>query len=113
MAHFWKKCYIGKMEIKEIEHLAELSRVALTDDEKETMRGELDAILGYVDQIQKAPVDDVKEHKIGDYDLLNVVRDDAPNDKTGDYRVDLLADAPSTEDGYLKVKKILGGDLDA
>lgn len=39
--------------ISEIEKLAELSRIELATDEKEALRGQFDAILGYVDQIKQ------------------------------------------------------------
>jgi Asp-tRNA(Asn)/Glu-tRNA(Gln) amidotransferase C subunit len=41
------------IEIKEIEKLAELSRIKLTSSEQEQMRNEIVSILGYIDQIQQ------------------------------------------------------------
>ena len=99
------------MDIKEIENLANLSRLDLSDTEKESLRVDLDSILSYVDQIQNAPVDtDRKDRQTSDYDLINVMRIDTNPTASNTHRADLLADAPSTEANYLKVKKVLGGE---
>jgi aspartyl-tRNA(Asn)/glutamyl-tRNA(Gln) amidotransferase subunit C len=43
---------MSRISIKEVEELATLSRLQLEGDEAERMRGELEAVLSYIDQIQ-------------------------------------------------------------
>ena len=94
------------IEIKEIEKLSALSRMALSADEKEGLRQDIDSILGYIDQIKKATVSgvadkrDVPEHR-------NIMREDANPHESGVFTEAMLAEAPAREGNYLKVKKIL------
>lgn len=91
----------------EVKKLAELSRLALTDAEVETLRGEIDSILSYVDTIQKVelpPVPDASPY----LDVENVMRDDTDPHEGGAFTDAILAQAPKREGRYIKVKKILG-----
>ena len=45
---------------KEMEHLADLSRIALTDEEITRMQGELNVIADAIDEVQKVATDDVQ-----------------------------------------------------
>lgn len=92
------------MEIKEIENLAKLCRIELSDGEKEELLGEMDSILDFVNQIQKVKIED-KKKTIGK--LRNIIRNDENPHQSGQYTDDILAMAPKTEKGYFKVKKIL------
>lgn len=86
-----------------IENLAELSRIELAADEKETLRKDLDAILGYVTEVQKiASV----EHTPDLY-LSNVMRADVVTNEPTTYTENLLNNAPLRQGQYVKVKKIL------
>lgn len=90
---------------QDIEKLAILSRLALTDTEKDSFSNEIDAILGYVGQINTASAtlsDEVS------YTLVNVLREDTEVNETGACTEDLLSSAPEREGNYVKVKKILG-----
>ena len=92
------------ISIKDIEKLAELARVEIPEDEKETLRKEVDSILGFVGEIQKlTPPEPVKEAG----NNRNVFREDKDPHLSGEYTDALLAEAPQTEDGYIRVKKIL------
>ena len=92
------------MEIKEIENLAKLCRIELTNDEKKELSGEMDSILDFVNQIQTVNVGDKKE-SIGQ--LRNIMREDKNPHESGLYTKDILEEAPKTENGYIRVKKIL------
>ena len=92
------------MEIKEIENLAKLCRIELTNDEKKELSGEMDSILDFVNQIQTVNVGDKKE-SIGQ--LRKIMREDKNPHESGLYTKDILEEAPKTESGYIKVKKIL------
>lgn len=93
------------MEVKDIEKLAKLARIELTESEKQTYLKEIGAILGYVDQI-KAVVSKVgEERKVGD--LRNVMCPDEERDSQTTKPEDLIAEFPRKDGNYLKVKKIL------
>lgn len=92
--------------LADIDKLAELSRIKLSGEEKESLRKEFDAILGYVDQIKKVHVGNVGgEQEAGM--LRNVMREDDDAHASGEYTEAILREAPAREGNYLKVKKIL------
>lgn len=92
------------MEFKDIEKLAELSRIEMSQDEKEKILKEMDPILDFIDQIQKINID-ITEKEVGD--VKNIMREDENPHKSGKYTEDILKEAPKTRDGYIEVKKIL------
>ncbi|OIO29899.1 Asp-tRNA(Asn)/Glu-tRNA(Gln) amidotransferase GatCAB subunit C [Candidatus Nomurabacteria bacterium CG_4_10_14_0_2_um_filter_30_12] len=90
------------MEIKDIEKLAELAKIELSNDEKEGLLKDLDGILSYVKQIESVEVDDI----LPEYNLRNVWREDEI--KNSVFSRDLIINQfPDSQDGFLKVKKIL------
>jgi len=93
---------------EDIKHLAELSRMEISDAEVQKLTGEIDSILGYVGQIMNTTGDMSREVPV----LHNVMREDEPTNTTGEFTEAILANAPSREKNYLKVKKILGGNSD-
>ncbi len=93
------------VSVKEIEKLAELSRIALSPEEKESLRKDMDSILGYVEQIQKVSADLILGKK--ELSPRNVMRADDNPHESGVFTETLLAAAPSREGQYVKVKKIL------
>ena len=92
------------LEIKDIDKLADLARIEIPTAEKETLRKEVDSILGYVGEIQKL-VGGAVEKEIGV--IHTVLREDLKPHLAGEFTKELLAEAPQTHDGYIKVKKIL------
>lgn len=92
------------MDIKDIEKLAQLSRIEMSEPEKEKMLKEMDSILGFIDQIKKADVD-ITEREAGE--VRNIMREDGEPHEPGKYTEDILREAPKTRDGYVEVKKIL------
>ena len=92
------------MEIKDIEHLAALARIEISEAEKQSLVGDLGRILEFVGQIQEASTGDVKNVE---GIPKNVLREDGEPHSKGLYTEDLLAAAPSREKNFVKVKKIL------
>ncbi len=92
------------MQLSDIQKLAQISRVAMSDQEAEGLSKDLEATLKYIDESEKAPVPDdamfIPEHR-------NVTRDDVVTTTPGQYTEILLASAVATQDGYVKVTKIL------
>jgi aspartyl/glutamyl-tRNA(Asn/Gln) amidotransferase C subunit len=100
------------VEIKDIEKLAALSRISLTDAEKAQMRTEIEAILGYVAQIQKVSgtPKTAEERAKNKEEVRNVLREDgalARMHTPGEFSEALLANAPKRDGRFVKVKKIL------
>lgn len=92
------------IEGKDIEKLAALARIAITPEERDTFLAEIDSILAYVAQIKKATPGGVETQ----FGLVkNVLRDDTHPHDSGIYTADILSQAPSREDNFVKVKKIL------
>lgn len=88
---------------KQIEHIAKLARIELTDEEKEKFTKELSLILDYIGQLNKVDVLKVEDQIT---ELKNVMREDAKY-KIPDTRYKLLKQAPSKKGDYIKVLKIL------
>jgi aspartyl-tRNA(Asn)/glutamyl-tRNA(Gln) amidotransferase subunit C len=88
---------------EDIEKLAKLARIELAESELQSLAKEADAILGYVSQIENISGEIEKELP----HLRNVMRSDAITHAPGEYTKSILANAPSVEKNYLKVKKIL------
>lgn len=98
-------CYSFLMEIKDIEKLAKLARIDLTEEQKQAYLKEIGAILGYVDQIKDVVSKNGDERKIPD--LRNVSRPDTISDPDTDESDGIIKEFPRSEKNYLKVKKIL------
>ena len=50
---------MAKLSLEEVESIAELARLSLTDEEKQMYQDQLSAILDYVEQLQGLDTDDV------------------------------------------------------
>ena len=93
-----------RITLAEVEHVARLARLDLTPEEKERMRSQLDAILGYVEQLQRVDTAGV-EPTAHVLPLANVMRDDEVRPS---YPVEaMLANAPEARDGQFRVPRIL------
>jgi len=96
----------------EVEKIAKLARIHITEQEKEKYATELSSVLGYVEKLNELDTDKIKETSqvTG---LVNVYRKDEANDEwktdkdVSNNTEKLLANAPDVKDDYIKVKKIL------
>jgi aspartyl-tRNA(Asn)/glutamyl-tRNA(Gln) amidotransferase subunit C len=86
--------------------LAQLARLALSDDEVEEFRKELSEILQYVEQLQQVDISGLKptNQVTG---LTNVMRDDKVRDY-GYKAKDLLKNVPQVQDDMVKVNRMVG-----
>ena len=89
--------------IKDVEHVAKLARLELTEDEKEKFTKQLGDVLKHVDAMNEVDTSNVESmaHAI---DFVNVMRDDVV--KYEQERNELMKNAPSEENGFFKVPKI-------
>jgi len=94
-----------KISIQQVEKLSELSRIKLTDQEKENISETSGPILEMIDSILEVEIDekDIKR----DYRKINVMRDDIIEDRASKNRDNVLKEFPQKQDNYLKTKKIL------
>lgn len=88
----------------EVAHLAHLARLALSDEELDTLATQLDVILGAVARVGEVAAADIPptSHSVP---LVNVFRPDETRPSLGVERA--LAGAPSAEDGRFRVPRIL------
>ena len=89
---------------EDIEKLAELSRMEVTDEEVKKFSKDIDSILDYVKELTQIATEEIDMPKNA---LRNVMREDEKPHKTGLYSEALLSAAPEREGNYFKVKKIL------
>jgi aspartyl-tRNA(Asn)/glutamyl-tRNA(Gln) amidotransferase subunit C len=86
------------IERPQVLHVAKLARLELTDDEVETMSGELSTILDHIEKIGELDLDDVPptSHVV---ELENVLREDVPRPSLP--REQALEQAPDrTDEGF-------------
>ena len=92
-----------ELSVKEIENLASLSRLSLTEDEKKVMAKEFSSILGYVSELKEALSETGKEPRP---ELINVTREDKVTNEPGGYSRALLGEAPRSKDDYVEVTQV-------
>lgn len=88
---------------EELANLSLLARISVTPQEEEKMLADMQAILGYVSEIN-AVSGDALRIKGSHY---NIVRDDTVTHEVGSNTDAILHEAPATEDGYVKVSQVL------
>jgi aspartyl-tRNA(Asn)/glutamyl-tRNA(Gln) amidotransferase subunit C len=93
-----------KLSREEIEHIADLAKLALAEDELLRYQEQLSAMLEYFERIQKLDTDAIPPTATV-LPLRNVMRADDP--ATLFERDDLLAGAPESEEGCFKVPAVL------
>jgi aspartyl-tRNA(Asn)/glutamyl-tRNA(Gln) amidotransferase subunit C len=84
----------------QVEHVARLAHLALTEEELERLGGQLSAILEAVGKVSELDLTDV-EPSSHPLDLVNVWREDDPHPSLP--REEALANAPDVEEGFFKV----------
>jgi aspartyl-tRNA(Asn)/glutamyl-tRNA(Gln) amidotransferase subunit C len=94
------------ISLEQVEHVANLARLALDEKEKEQLTQQLNKILEYANQLQELDVDDVPptSHVLP---LKNVLREDEA--RTWLTNEEALANAPDSADGQFRVPAVLEG----
>ncbi len=89
--------------IKDVEHVAKLARLELTEDEKVKFSKQLGDVLTYVEQMNEIDTDGVEpmSHAIP---IVNVMREDEV--VSVNTKEELMQNAPLKEDGFFRVPKI-------
>ncbi|MEK7082827.1 MAG: Asp-tRNA(Asn)/Glu-tRNA(Gln) amidotransferase subunit GatC [Patescibacteria group bacterium] len=91
---------------KDIEYIANLARIDLTDAQKIVFETELSAILSFVETLNELNTDEVDPVNGGTF-LENVMRQDSQEDIYMEKKSALLMEAAAeTRGGFIKVKSV-------
>lgn len=88
--------------IEDLENLSTLARIDITPEEKPKMLADMQAILGYISEINS--VEGSLSKEVNPHH--NITRPDVITHETGSNTKALLDEAPATEDGYVKVEQV-------
>jgi aspartyl-tRNA(Asn)/glutamyl-tRNA(Gln) amidotransferase subunit C len=90
--------------IDTVKRVAKLARIAVGDEDAERMTGELNAILGFVEQLNEVDVSGV-EPMTSVTPMEMRKRQDVVTD--GNKAGDIVANAPATEENFFLVPKVV------
>jgi aspartyl-tRNA(Asn)/glutamyl-tRNA(Gln) amidotransferase subunit C len=91
--------------IKEVEHIARLARLELTEEEKKRFQVELGKIIEYFDQLKKLDTSNVP-HMTHSVPIENVLREDLVQPSLPTQEA--LRNAPEKKESYFQVPKVVG-----
>ena len=95
---------MAKITRKEVEHVARLARLELTEEEKERMTAQLDSILAYIDKLNELETSTV-EPTTTVIPMVSVMREDETRPSLD--QDEALANAPDRADVYFRVPRII------
>lgn len=87
----------------ELDNLSTLARIDIDPTEKQKMLEDMQAILGYISEINEVEGQSVQ----GEEQIFNIVREDIVTRETGSNTEAILKEAPKTKDGYVEVDQVL------
>jgi len=93
-----------KLSREEVQHIAELARLALSDEEESLYQEQLSAILEHFEQLQELDTEAIPPTATV-LPLRSVMRADEAKQPLP--REDVLANAPASEEGCFKVPAVL------
>jgi len=88
----------------DIDYVANLARIALSDEERALFSGQLEEILEYIEQLKKVDVEGV-EPTAHAFSVTNVWREDVA--RPGLTPEEALSNAPEARDGMYVVPKVI------
>ncbi|MAT75762.1 MAG: Asp-tRNA(Asn)/Glu-tRNA(Gln) amidotransferase subunit GatC [Candidatus Poribacteria bacterium] len=95
---------MSKIGLKDVQHIANLARLTFDEQEIESYQYQLSRILDYIEKLNQLDTEGVPptSHVIP---IRNVMKPDEKRDLF--QREDIIANAPSTEQGYFEVPKVI------
>jgi aspartyl-tRNA(Asn)/glutamyl-tRNA(Gln) amidotransferase subunit C len=88
------------------EKIAKLARLEFSDSEYETLTGELNNVIGYIDQLKELDVSSVEPlENINESVVVNAFRKDEANPSLTTQEA--LKNAPKSGDGFFLVPKVI------
>lgn len=88
---------------QEVEHIAKLARLELTDEQKERYRGQLEAILDHVAKLQELDTENVPPTASVSVAQMPLRADES---RPGLSKDDLLKNAPQQEDDQFQIPPV-------
>lgn len=92
------------VDLQTVKRVAHLARIAVSEEDAERMTGELNAILGFVEQLNEVDVSGV-EPMTSVTPMEMKKRQDIVTD--GGKAADIVANAPATEENFFLVPKVV------
>ncbi|CAG1011100.1 MAG: Asp-tRNA(Asn)/Glu-tRNA(Gln) amidotransferase subunit GatC [Rhizobiaceae bacterium] len=92
------------VDIDTVKRVARLARIAVGAEDAARMTGELNAILGFVEQLDEVDISGV-EPMTSVIPMAMKKRQDAVTD--GDKAADIVANAPATDENFFLVPKVV------
>ncbi|MFD1327047.1 Asp-tRNA(Asn)/Glu-tRNA(Gln) amidotransferase subunit GatC [Mycoplana ramosa] len=92
------------VDLATVKRVAHLARIAVSEDEAQRMMGELNGILGFVEQLSEVNVDGV-EPMTSVTPMAMKERDDVVTD--GNKAEDIVANAPVSDRNFFLVPKVV------
>ncbi|ACO02399.1 Asp-tRNA(Asn)/Glu-tRNA(Gln) amidotransferase subunit GatC [Brucella melitensis] len=92
------------VDISTVKRVAHLARIAVSEEDAERMTGELNAILGFVEQLNEVDVEGI-EPMTSVTPMKMRMREDKVTD--GGIAAAVVANAPVTEDNFFVVPKVV------
>jgi aspartyl-tRNA(Asn)/glutamyl-tRNA(Gln) amidotransferase subunit C len=95
---------VTRITIDEVKHVANLARLAITEEEAEKLTNDLDAIISFAEELNELDTENVEptSHVL---DMKNIFREDVS--KPGLPVEEVLKNAPDHENGQIKVPAII------
>ena len=94
------------VSVKDVEHIAKLARLRLTDDEKIEYTGQLNNILEYMEKLNELDTDNVSPltHPMEKENVFreDIVKESLPREKA-------LKNAPKSNDEHFLVPRVIKG----
>lgn len=91
------------IEYEEVEHLAKLARIDMSEDEKKELQKDLESILNYatiIEEITDSVQKELPNHR-------NIMREDIAPHESGEFTKEIVDLFPDKKGDYLRVKKII------
>ncbi|WP_420962306.1 Asp-tRNA(Asn)/Glu-tRNA(Gln) amidotransferase subunit GatC [Brucella sp. IR073] len=92
------------VDLSTVKRVAHLARIAVSSEDAQRMTGELNAILGFVEQLDEVDVSGV-EPMTSVTPMAMRAREDVVTD--GNKAADIVANAPVTEENFFLVPKVV------
>jgi aspartyl-tRNA(Asn)/glutamyl-tRNA(Gln) amidotransferase subunit C len=95
---------MSRITMDEVKHVANLARLAITEEEAEKFTDQLDAIISFAEELNELDTENVEptSHVL---DMKNIFREDVA--KPGLPVEEVLKNAPDHENGQIKVPAII------
>ncbi len=92
------------ISIKDVQHVAKLARLAMSDEEMKKYQGQLERILAHIAKLKEINTDGVPA-TAHPYETVGAWREDVAK-PFGDFEA-LFKNAPEMEETFYKVKKVI------